>query len=632
MRQASDGADAASAARIPNAPSPNAASPASSSPGAGLQRITAIEAAGALAGMDLLQAFSSEPPAPQPAKHDPGVGTAPVKPEAASRAAPASTVALLPSAPDRPPASATPDLSPIPDRSAPNGDAQDGFETRALELVRGFWTGSGPPGDAEAGRGRDPATVADVARDLSPASAPLDTARLQDRDDDEFKAQALALARSFWPGSEPPGGSEGAAEQARAGADAAGDDAFLTLRAATPDATPAPAPAVIAAATAPQIRHGRSRRALGVAAGVVLAVCLGVAIPFLTDLAKQGEAPAKAAGETATRLSPPPSAPPPTETAAVAAPAAPPLAEMPAAAPADPPRSPPAASGSAETAERAIDVVAPPSQPAPPPPLILADVPPPEDALPVILRPAGPSPASTVPVAQIPVPPAPVNDPVTVLRAANPSPPVAPTQSIPTVASIRALPPILLTSPPDDDRGAAAVIVHPLPPAAESAPPVARTPPAENTPPKASTSALAQDSRPDGAASSLAKVEPAARPAATAVADPAPTPAPAASPAPGPAPAEQRPAIDPVQAAAMMRRADALAATGDLSGARLFYERLALVGDRQAALALARSYDPAWLRQQGVVGVPPDATRAAFWYARAAAGAAAADQSPQAKP
>ncbi len=68
---------------------------------------------------------------------------------------------------------------------------------------------------------------------------------------------------------------------------------------------------------------------------------------------------------------------------------------------------------------------------------------------------------------------------------------------------------------------------------------------------------------------------------------------------------------------AMMRRADALAAVGDLGAARLFYERLAVAGDGVAALALARSYDPAWLRQQRAVGVPPDLVRAAYWYARA---------------
>jgi hypothetical protein len=82
--------------------------------------------------------------------------------------------------------------------------------------------------------------------------------------------------------------------------------------------------------------------------------------------------------------------------------------------------------------------------------------------------------------------------------------------------------------------------------------------------------------------------------------------------------AAPRPALDAGQVSAMTRRAEALVSIGDLSGARLFYERLALAGHKPAALMLARSYDAAWLRRQGVVGVPADAERAAYWYERAA--------------
>jgi uncharacterized caspase-like protein len=91
-------------------------------------------------------------------------------------------------------------------------------------------------------------------------------------------------------------------------------------------------------------------------------------------------------------------------------------------------------------------------------------------------------------------------------------------------------------------------------------------------------------------------------------------PAREAAQAPKPPP---RPPNDMVRA--MMRRADALLAVNDLAGARLFYERLALEGHQPAALALARTYDPAWLRQLSVIGVPADPARAAHWYARAEA-------------
>jgi hypothetical protein len=93
---------------------------------------------------------------------------------------------------------------------------------------------------------------------------------------------------------------------------------------------------------------------------------------------------------------------------------------------------------------------------------------------------------------------------------------------------------------------------------------------------------------------------------------PSPQVAAVAPPAASPAP---RMASDLVQA--MMRRADAMVLTNDLGAARLFYERLALEGHRPAALALARSYDPAWLRQRNAIGVQPDPTLAAYWLTRA---------------
>jgi TPR repeat protein len=85
-------------------------------------------------------------------------------------------------------------------------------------------------------------------------------------------------------------------------------------------------------------------------------------------------------------------------------------------------------------------------------------------------------------------------------------------------------------------------------------------------------------------------------------------------------PSDRGGAPDAAQVLAMMKRAEGLAALGDLSGARLFWERLALQGHKEAALMLARSYDGAWLRGQGVVGVPADPVRAAYWYDRAGVG------------
>ncbi|MFC7541617.1 hypothetical protein ACFQU2_22110 [Siccirubricoccus deserti] len=74
--------------------------------------------------------------------------------------------------------------------------------------------------------------------------------------------------------------------------------------------------------------------------------------------------------------------------------------------------------------------------------------------------------------------------------------------------------------------------------------------------------------------------------------------------------------------AALMRRGDALLATGDVSGARRFYERAAEAGSAEAARAAGRTHDPAALAALGARGIRPDPQAAAAWYRRAEALAA----------
>ncbi len=57
--------------------------------------------------------------------------------------------------------------------------------------------------------------------------------------------------------------------------------------------------------------------------------------------------------------------------------------------------------------------------------------------------------------------------------------------------------------------------------------------------------------------------------------------------------------------------------TGDIAGARLWYERAAAAGDPAAMQALGRTYDARMLRQWGVVGMPADQKRADEWYRKA---------------
>ena len=60
-------------------------------------------------------------------------------------------------------------------------------------------------------------------------------------------------------------------------------------------------------------------------------------------------------------------------------------------------------------------------------------------------------------------------------------------------------------------------------------------------------------------------------------------------------------------------------AHGDVSGARLFFQRAAESGDARGAMGMARSFDHKVLKTLRVYGVRPDPEQAAHWYARSKA-------------
>jgi hypothetical protein len=68
---------------------------------------------------------------------------------------------------------------------------------------------------------------------------------------------------------------------------------------------------------------------------------------------------------------------------------------------------------------------------------------------------------------------------------------------------------------------------------------------------------------------------------------------------------------------ALLRRGDEMLALGDLSAARLLYERAATGGSARAATAAGKTYDPIFFKDTGVRGTPPDAVKALAWYRRA---------------
>ncbi len=74
--------------------------------------------------------------------------------------------------------------------------------------------------------------------------------------------------------------------------------------------------------------------------------------------------------------------------------------------------------------------------------------------------------------------------------------------------------------------------------------------------------------------------------------------------------------VNSALAEVMVRRADALLQHGDVSAARLLYERVAAVGSGHAATAMGRTFDAAFLAGISVVGLSADPALAVKWYRR----------------
>ena len=144
----------------------------------------------------------------------------------------------------------------------------------------------------------------------------------------------------------------------------------------------------------------------------------------------------------------------------------------------------------------------------------------------------------------------------------------------------------------------------------------------------ASRSSPAGDAAPAGPAS--AAITARVPEVGTAVTPPAPNPPPV-SPTPMMpsaaaaitqlAPAPARPAattpLSPDMVAALLRRGHALLQQGDVSAARLLYERAAASGSGPGATGAGKTYDPAVLARIDARGLRGDAARAADWYVKA---------------
>jgi hypothetical protein len=84
------------------------------------------------------------------------------------------------------------------------------------------------------------------------------------------------------------------------------------------------------------------------------------------------------------------------------------------------------------------------------------------------------------------------------------------------------------------------------------------------------------------------------------------------------------PAVSPslgaatAETAILVNRGEQMLASGDIVGARQFFERAVARGDAAGACGIGKTYDPLVLRQLPVIGFAPDPRRAAGWYKRAA--------------
>ena len=88
-----------------------------------------------------------------------------------------------------------------------------------------------------------------------------------------------------------------------------------------------------------------------------------------------------------------------------------------------------------------------------------------------------------------------------------------------------------------------------------------------------------------------------------------------AAPPPTATSAAQRP--QQADIAALTARGDTFLGSGDVTSARLFYQRGADAGDSVAALRLGETYDPAFLERAHLGRIAGDLNRALYWYRQA---------------
>src|SRR5208283_3837571 len=182
------------------------------------------------------------------------------------------------------------------------------------------------------------------------------------------------------------------------------------------------------------------------------------------------------------------------------------------------------------------------------------------------------------------------------------------------------------TRPPTPAAQTALAVAPPQPTAGPAAP--GNSPPADATGtnatrppiPAAQTALAVAPPQPPAGPAAPGNSPPAEATGTNATRPPIPTAQTALAGAPPAAPPVTRAPTTREQAVAALyaSRGDQMLAIKDVSAARRFYEYAANAGSARAATVLARTFDPSFLSQLGVVGLRPDPAQAAVWYQKAA--------------
>jgi hypothetical protein len=155
-----------------------------------------------------------------------------------------------------------------------------------------------------------------------------------------------------------------------------------------------------------------------------------------------------------------------------------------------------------------------------------------------------------------------------------------------------------------------------------SSTPRPRAPEAQMTVPEAQVKQAAEPTAPDNPALgatgvAVAAVTPTRDDIKTAYQSALQTPQTAAAPEAAVPPPDVIHHLDAGEIASLLKRADAMIASGDVAAARLVLRRAGDAGDARAAMMLAGTYDPTVLEKLSVRGVVPDLAMARSWYEKA---------------